>query len=96
MNGSFQFTINLLTTKFLRTRLRRPIRAITARTPATHGEQRRSDDAENPEVQRRAWADGRLRVSAYSRKQMLGDHGPGHARGRAARDVQLLARHVSE
>jgi len=61
-----------------------------------HVEQFRTDDAEHAELQRRAWADGRLSVSAYCRKRTLGDPGPRHARGPAPPDVRLLARHLSE
>lgn len=60
-----------------------------------HVEQFRTDDAEHAELQRRAWADGRLSVSAYCRKRTLGDPGPRHARGPAPVDVQLLARHLT-
>jgi hypothetical protein len=60
-----------------------------------HVEQFRTDDAEHAELQRRAWADGRLSVSAYCRKRTLGDPGPRHARGPAPADVRLWAQNFT-
>ena len=77
-------------------RRREPSRSGSAKRQRQHVEQFRTDDAEHAELQRRAWADGRLSVGAYCRKRTLGDPGPRHARGPAPPDVRLLARHLSE
>jgi hypothetical protein len=77
-------------------RRREPARSGSAKRQRQHVEQFRTDDAEHAELQRRAWADGRLSVSAYCRKRTLGDPGPRHARGPAPPDVRLHARQLSE
>ena len=76
-------------------RRREPSRSGSAKRQRQHVEQFRTDDAEHTELRRRAWADGRLSVSAYCRKCTLGDPGPRHARGPAPADVRLLAQHLS-
>jgi hypothetical protein len=72
-----------------------PGRSGSNRRQRQHVEQFRTDDAEHAELQRRAWADGRLSVSAYCRKRTLGDPGPRHARGPAPADVRLWAQNFT-
>ena len=74
---------------------REPGRSGSAKRQRQHVEQFRTDEDEHAELRRRAWADGRLSVSAYCRKRTLGDPGPRHARGPAPPDVRLLAQHLS-